>query len=114
MRPDRRWIEGTVETSQSHLKITYGELSADTQPVPVALVSPCADETFVVQFLPLSELVDQKDEIRQNVIDDLDFYLLDQHLGPDPWAYLIYHATMTWANLYSKAHWVYYPAGDAS
>ena len=74
-----------------------------------ALVGQGDDEVFIVQPVsPTGEPI-LKDEIPEAVVYELNYYLIDHDRGPDPWTYLIHHATRTFANMYSNVHWIYYP-----
>lgn len=105
-QPDWKWILGTVDTNEDHIKIRYGD-----DPEPVALVAPGKGKTFVVQSLMKQKHLFENNyqEILDDVRRDLDF-LLTEIGEPDPWAYAIYHCT-TASNIYSKVHWGYYPKG---
>ena len=99
------WFEGTVNTENDHIKITYGDSK-----YTIALIEPVGERSFKVQFLmkPEDTLIDgQKiiDEVRQ----ELDFYLVDLR-ERKPWEYAKYHCG-TAANIYSNVHWGYYPKG---
>ena len=105
-KSDWKWVFGTVDTKEDHIKIRYGD-----DPEPVALVAPGEGKIFVVQSLLKQMHLFETDyqEILNDVRRDLDFLLIE--IGePDPWAYAIYHCT-TASNIYSKVHWGYYPKG---
>lgn len=105
-KSDWKWVFGTVDTDEDHIKIRYGD-----DPEPVALVAPGEGKTFMVQSLlnQLNLFDKSEEELPDDVRRELDFYLVE--LGEeDPWAYAIYHCT-TAANIYSDVHWGYYPKG---
>jgi hypothetical protein len=101
--PESRWFEGSVNTDNEHIKITYG----DNEEI-IAIVEPVSKRDFKVQFLVD---LDTKDDHTQKILEDirqeLDFYLVDKR-EVKPWEYMIYHCT-TAANIYSKVHWGYHP-----
>jgi hypothetical protein len=99
-----KWMEGTVNTDDDHMKLTYEE-----RPDPVALIAPGEGSTFIVQFLEMDSKQDNGKEMMRYVRRELDFYLVELR-EENPWAYAIYHCS-TAANVYSRVHWGYYPKG---
>jgi len=93
------WAEGVVDAKQEHIRIYCAD-----DPKPVAWVAPGRDNSFTVQFAKRSGL---PSEVREAVRRELDFYLVEKR-EENPWAYAIYHCS-TAANVYSSAHWGYYP-----
>jgi hypothetical protein len=71
----------------------------------VARVGRGDGRTLVVEFLEGAE----SPGIRHELERQLDFYIRE-HEDKDKWAYLVYHATRTGANVYSRVHWSYHPA----
>ena len=104
-KSDFKWVDGTVNTDDDHIKIVYG----DNQ-ILAALIGHYQEKTFTVQFV-LPEDLNTKDRqhIIRHVKHDLDFYLVGLK-EKNPWAYAIYHCS-TAANIYSSVHWGYYPKG---
>lgn len=91
-----RWTEGSVDTNEEHIKITFEE-----RPEHVALVGNYGGQ-ITVQFLDSCDR-----DVKAAVRDELNFYF-EELREPNPWGYAIYHCS-TMANVYSKVHWGYYP-----
>ena len=105
---DTKWylVEGTVDTNDEYIKITYGDDN-----IPIALVAPGKNKSFTVQYLLKPERENEEyQKMLEGVHKELNFYLLGLK-EKDPWAYACYHCT-TAANLYSDVHWHYYPKED--
>lgn len=79
-----KWIEGTVDTSEDHFKITFGKVEDEL--TPAALIGRGEDRTLLVQFLPLDE-AQGKAKILEQVKSELDFYLVERRVG-EPWIML--------------------------
>lgn len=57
------WNEGTVDTSREHMKISYGDIKKDEEPVVSTCVAPADGEgKFVVQFERGKEVADEAAE----------------------------------------------------
>lgn len=93
------WFEGLVGKKTEHIEITYKDNSD-----PVALIGKGDGKNFVVQFLIIKELLNNK-EIVKAVSRDIDYYLVVLE-EKDPWRYARHHCT-TSSNLNSDVHWGY-------
>ena len=93
------WSEGLVGKKTEYIEITYKENSD-----PVALIGKGDGTNFIVQFLIIKELLNNK-EIFKAVSRDIDYYLIVLE-EKDPWRYAQHHCT-TSSNLYSDVHWCY-------
>jgi hypothetical protein len=96
VEPDSPWIDGTVDQSDEHMRLCFGEVST-----PVALVAPAGDR-YLVEFLLDPAEAEAAEAVRE-ARRELDLYLM-QSKEPDPWAYAVYHCS-TASNLYSSIHW---------
>ena len=108
---DWRWREGSVDATEEHIELRYGDASKTNHEswLPIALVGRPADRVF-----PVFWLMKPDDPSHEEMISaakrELDFYLVEL-LEPDPWAYAKYHCN-TAANIYSSVHWSYIPNGN--
>ena len=107
---DWKWITGSVNDSDEHIEIRFGNIehSEWDQWKPIACVSAPKDRTFAVKFLIAAEMPSDIEMINA-VKEELDFYLIDKG-GDNPWAYALYHCG-TAANAYSMVHWSFFPKG---
>ena len=105
-----RWVEGEVDPSGEHFKLHYTGPNTsdklDKDVTPLALIGKGEGTTLVVEFLTEAPGLDNA---KDALIRQLDFFITE-HTDEDKWAYLIYHATRTAANLYADALWRYFPA----
>ena len=115
---DRRYspwwiVEGKVNESKEHIKLTFG-IIADTQ-ILVACLAKGTKKRFIVQFKSTytahTLFGDKEERIGEDIIravkNELHIYLIESR-EQYPWDYAIYHCG-TAANLYSTVHWTYYP-----
>ena len=111
-----RWVEGSVNTGQDHVAITYGKIRPNgpigrNDFTPVALVAAPRGKTFEVQFLVKGDSAKNRRMLAE-VRKELDYYLVELtgEGRPLPWQYVQYHCG-TAANLCSTVHWNFMTAG---
>ncbi len=107
---DWQWQPGTVDRSQAHFELRYGDAeNSDYEAwVPVALIGEPVDHCFPVQWLLDTEAKENAKMVAATR-RELNFYLVE--LGePNPWRYAQHHCG-TAANIYSKVHWSYFAKG---
>jgi hypothetical protein len=110
------WREGRVNPDADHFALAYYEDVEDKwegRNPPVARVELGDGKTLIVEFLDSEHALDGG--IRKAIEERLDFYVCEhEDEDEDEWAYLIYHATSTEANVYSDVAWTYLPRQDES
>lgn len=109
--PKWQWQPGAVDRQREHIEIRHGDAanSAYDEWCPIAVIGKPKNHVFPVSWLVKPNGPDQR-RMLADTRQELDFYLVEKE-ETDPWGYAQYHCN-TGANLYSRVHWSYFPAGS--